>query len=197
MFTKTVIRIAVVLALAGAGIYFGFIYSWTAQKNAADAAARPVKALKRFDTSNAIIPEDRIVSGGPAPDGIPGIDNPRFVTVSTVDFLREKDEVVVYSVGDQPLAVTYCPLSGTAMVFDRKLDGEVLAFGISGLLYNSGVLLFDNGRAKAYPIESLAAVKQIDDALDQTKISVSYDSESRLAVVANRETGEPIPSVRS
>ena len=54
-----------------------------------------------------------------------------------------------------------------------------------------------NGRAKAYSIASLAEVKQVDDQIDQTKSSITYDAETKLASVTNLETHEPVPSVRS
>jgi len=52
-------------------------------------------------------------------------------------------EIVNDVVGRQPVAVTYCPLCGTAMVFSRELPGATLSFGVSGLLYQSDVLLYD------------------------------------------------------
>jgi hypothetical protein len=45
----------------------------------------------------------------------------------------------------RPLLITYSPLTDSAVVFDRRIDGQVLEFGISGLLYNSNTLLYDRG----------------------------------------------------
>ncbi len=42
-----------------------------------------------------------------------------------------------------PIAVTYNPLCDSAAVFEREVDGETLDFGVSGLLYNSNMLMFD------------------------------------------------------
>jgi Protein of unknown function (DUF3179) len=53
-------------------------------------------------------------------------------------------EVVNDSVGGQPVVVTYCPLCGTGMVFDRRAGARTLTFGVSGLLYQSDVLLYDH-----------------------------------------------------
>lgn len=165
MTSKTVRQISTVLIFIAVAVYGGFNWWWSAQTKALDAAARPVIALERFDTSNAIIPVDRILSGGPLPDGIPSIDEPNFVDPAAVDFLRDGDEVIVFSsgeetriypfrilvwheiindqIGEVAIAVTYCPLCGTSMVFDRSLNGETLEFGVSGLLYNSDVLMYD------------------------------------------------------
>lgn len=46
-------------------------------------------------------------------------------------------------VGDVPIAVVYCPLCDSVTVVDRRVDGKALEFGVSGLLLNSNVLLYD------------------------------------------------------
>lgn len=122
--------------------------------------------LNDFDLSDAAIPVDEIHRGGPPRDGIPSIDNPRFWDVREADeFLEDDDTVLGYGEGEsaraypfrilvwhevvndvvdgEPIAPTYCPLCGTAMVFHREYGGQVLEFGVSGLLYNSDVLLYD------------------------------------------------------
>lgn len=45
--------------------------------------------------------------------------------------------------GNEPVVVTFCPLCGTGMAFLATVEGRVLEFGVSGLLYNSDVLLYD------------------------------------------------------
>jgi hypothetical protein len=52
-------------------------------------------------------------------------------------------EVVNDTLGDRPIAVTWSPLSGGIAVFDRRLGGETARFGVSGLLYDSNLLLYD------------------------------------------------------
>jgi hypothetical protein len=52
-------------------------------------------------------------------------------------------EVVNDTVGGTAVVITYCPLCGTGMVFDAVLDGATLDFAVSGLLYNSDMLLYD------------------------------------------------------
>ena len=98
-------------------------------------------------------------------DAIPPIDTPRFEPIGAVDWLAENepgalvrvgDEVRFYPLsiltrheivndrfGDVPIAVTFCPLCNTAISFDRRLDGEVLRFGVSGLLRNSDLVMWD------------------------------------------------------
>lgn len=52
-------------------------------------------------------------------------------------------EIVNDAFGTERVAVTFCPLCGTGIVFDASVGGEPLSFGVSGLLYNSDVLMFD------------------------------------------------------
>lgn len=128
----------------------------------ADAAAR---TLNDFDLSGALIPVEDIHPGGPPRDGIPAIDQPRFIEAAAARFLRRDDPVVSVTVGDETrayplrilvwheivndtigdlaIAVTYCPLCGTAMVFERQQGERTLSFGVSGLLYQSDVLMYD------------------------------------------------------
>lgn len=118
-----------------------------------------------FDYADALIPPDEIFWGGVRRDGIPAIQNPRFLAASDVKFLRGKDrilgvvrngiakaypiriierhEVVNDRFGDEAVVVTYCPLCFSGMAFTPKFGDTDLRFGVSGLLYNSDVLLYD------------------------------------------------------
>ncbi|WP_261344242.1 DUF3179 domain-containing protein [Stieleria varia] len=120
-----------------------------------------------FDLRNAIIPRNEIRAGGPPKDGIPALTSPTFVGANEADFLSPSDRVVGVRSGanvraypirilnfheivnDQldeiPFAVTYCPLCDSAAVFDRRTPLGVREFGVSGLLYNSNVLIYDRG----------------------------------------------------
>jgi hypothetical protein len=115
----------------------------------------------------SVVPLDRIVSGGPPPDGIPSIDKPKFTSVQEADKKLEDSELVVGlnvngdirayplqilvwheivndNVGGVPVAVTYCPLCFTNQVFNRTLeDGNIVEFGTSGKLYNSNLVMYD------------------------------------------------------
>ena len=122
--------------------------------------------LSGFDFSQHSIPVDEILSGGPDKDGIPSIDDPKFITVDQANkYLKDNDrvlglarngkakaypikilnwhEIVNDKIGKQPVVVTFCPLCGTGMVFDSRIKGESLSFGVSGLLYQSDMLLYD------------------------------------------------------
>jgi hypothetical protein len=128
-----------------------------------------------FDISYSIIPTDQIFGGGPPKDGIPAITDPNLVSADKAKYMRPDDIVVGVTfggksrayplrilvwhenvndtVGGVPVAVTYCPLCRSVLVFDRRIDGVTREFGISGLLWNSNVLLYD--RQKNRDKESL------------------------------------------
>lgn len=105
-------------------------------------------------------------SGGPPKDGIPSIDNPKFVSASEADkFLKPDDpvlgldyqgkarayphrimnwhEIVNDTVAGEPILVTYCPLCFTGIAFERKIDGKETAFGVSGKIYKSNLVMYD------------------------------------------------------
>ncbi len=53
-------------------------------------------------------------------------------------------EIVNDKIDDVAFAVTYCPLCGTGVAFDRTINGRELTFGVSGLLYLDNVLIYDH-----------------------------------------------------
>ncbi|MCH9022479.1 MAG: DUF3179 domain-containing protein [Planctomycetes bacterium] len=128
------------------------------------------KRIKGFDLSFSLIPVKEILSGGVRKDGIPALTKPKVVkgvdaknlkpgepvigvTIGEVNRvypikILEQHEIVNDVVGGVPILVSYCPLCRSALVFERKIGGEVLEFGVSGLLWNSNVLMYDR-RAKS------------------------------------------------
>lgn len=111
------------------------------------------------------IPLGEILSGGPGKDGIPSIDNPKFVSASAATFLDDSDpglgltvqgesrfypyrilvwhEIVNDTIAGEPVLVTYCPLCATGIVFGRSVDGKVQEFGVSGRLWQSNLLMYN------------------------------------------------------
>jgi hypothetical protein len=121
-------------------------------------AARP--------TPTPLVPLSEIISGGPPPDGIPPIDEPRYISTEEADeWLADREPVIAVELNGvarafplqimtwheivntefdgKPAAVTYCPLCNTALVFDREVDGTVYDFGTSGRLYKSALVMYD------------------------------------------------------
>jgi Protein of unknown function (DUF3179) len=133
-----------------------------------------------FDLSNLTIRRDELVRGGPPRDGIPSIDQPRFIKASDVNFLRDGDrvlsvkldnevrayplrilnwhEIVNDQIGDRAIAVAYCPLAGAGIVFDRRVNGRKLSFGVSGLLYQSDLVMYDRETESLWPQIATRAV---------------------------------------
>ena len=121
--------------------------------------------LNGFNIDDALIPVEEIMPGGPPKDGIPSLDNPQFVPANRAVELYDEDlvlgvvvggvakaypirilnwhEVVNDSISNVSMVVTYCPLCGSGVVFHSQIKGQRLRFGVSGLLYNSDVLLYD------------------------------------------------------
>ena len=129
-------------------------------------AAPSAQELNGFDLSDSLVPVDEILEGGPPRDGIRALTDPERVSREQADdWLEDDDRVIGVAIGKQavaypqriltyrelvndvvggrPVAVTYCPLCRSAMVFDSRLEGERALFGVSGLLYQSDMLLFE------------------------------------------------------
>ncbi|MBK1667077.1 hypothetical protein CKO28_03330 [Rhodovibrio sodomensis] len=123
-------------------------------------------AFPETDFSRHAVPFDEIMSGGVPKDGIPSIDEPEFAPVAERrDWLADREpvigleingdarayplrvltwhEIVNDTVGGVPVAVTYCPLCNTAIVFEAKLDGRRLTFGTTGKLRHSDLVMYD------------------------------------------------------
>ena len=118
-----------------------------------------------FDKKTINIGE--LMSGGPPKDGIPAIFTPKFETQDEAsEWLDDKEPVIGLEingeakayplsiliwheiandeVGGVPVAVSFCPLCYSAIVYDRRVRGVVPYFGVSGLLRNSDMVMYDN-----------------------------------------------------
>ncbi len=107
-----------------------------------------------------------ILSGGVGKDGIPAINDPRFESLDEASrWLKKQEPVIALAVGGEarayplqiliwheivndqvgktPVAVTFCPLCYSAIAFDRRINGRVHTFGVSGMLRNSDMVMFD------------------------------------------------------
>lgn len=127
-----------------------------------------VSALRDMRSPNLpdpLVDLDRIISGGPPPDGIPPIDAPNFQTVASVDWLRCNEPVLSLQIGDEaraypvqvmtwhelvndsfgdvPVTVSYCPLCSSALAYRRDVAGRIVTFGTSGRLFNSSLVMYD------------------------------------------------------
>lgn len=111
------------------------------------------------------IPVNQVFDGGPGRDGIPALDNPATVPASEGGFLIDPELVLGYYDGENAIAyphqildwheiandqlnnfsyaITYCPLTGTGIGWNRTVNGTELNFGVSGLLFNNNLIPFD------------------------------------------------------
>ena len=129
-------------------------------------SARLSTRVWKTDFSRHSVPFNEILSGGVPRDGIPSIDNPKFISPETANgWLTDPEPVISFQlngdarayplkiltqheivndqVGGVPVIVTFCPLCNSALVFDRRLDGTVYEFGVSGNLRNSDLIMYD------------------------------------------------------
>ena len=117
------------------------------------------------DFSRSTVDFGEILSGGPPKDGIPAVDDPEHGPVSGEDRLTPREPVVSLEIGGAaraypiryliwheivndrlagtPVAVTFCPLCNSALVFVGRLDGTDLTFGVTGKLRNSDLIMYD------------------------------------------------------
>jgi len=112
------------------------------------------------DPNNAVF-----VWGGVPKDGIPALTHPALRRASEATYLANDDlvlglvmngqarayphrllwwhEIVNDTLGGRAITVSYCPLTGTGILFDAIIDGVVHTFGVSGLLYNNNLVMYD------------------------------------------------------
>jgi hypothetical protein len=132
-------------------------------------------------TPTAPAPDDleaissQIMSGGPPPDGIPPIEKPTYIALDEASRIWRDDdvvdalvidgqprayprmitvwhEIVNETVGGKPISITYCPLTGSTLVFSGVLpDGTETTFGTSGQLYNSNLVMYDRATDSFWP----------------------------------------------
>src|SRR5579863_5188381 len=118
------------------------------------------------DISKRSINLNELKPGGPGKDGIPALNRPKFTSVAEAGrWLDPKEPVIVVEraadvrayplqiliwhelvndqIGDTPLLISYCPLCNSAVVFDRRVAGSVYDFGVSGMLRDSDMVMFD------------------------------------------------------
>jgi len=126
------------------------------------------------------IPKDEVFDGGPGKDGIPSIDNPQFTNVNDAPYLKDDDlvigirlgatikayphpildwhEIVNDELNGVKLAITYCPLTGSAIAWNRVGTVSNSTFGVSGLLYNSNLIPYDRGTSSNWSQMKLQCV---------------------------------------
>ncbi len=135
---------------------------------------------EEFDFSKHSVPLDQILSGGPSKDGIPAILKPAFIKAADATFLNEQDRILGIVEGKEakaypikilnwheivndsftgiPAVVTYCPLCGTGIGFYPVVENRKLTFGVSGLLYQSDMVMYDHQSESLWSQISMEAI---------------------------------------
>lgn len=133
------------------------------------------------DYEGAKVDPAKLLRGCPRKDCIPSIDEPKFESAEEADeWLSDTDRVfgLVYEgevraypqrilnwheivndvVAGDPIAVTFCPLCGTAVAFIREVDGQTAEFGVSGFLHNSDLVMYDRIEGNLWQQLTLEAI---------------------------------------
>ena len=118
------------------------------------------------DFTKSSVGWSEIMSGGPPKDGIPALNEVAFHSVGEEREVEDREPVITVElegstpraypiryltwheiandvIDGTPVAVTFCPLCNSGIVFDRRVNGELRTFGVSGKLRNSDMVMFD------------------------------------------------------
>lgn len=172
----------------------------------------------KTDWDKRSIDLDELISGGPPKDGIPSINHPHFVSIHEAGrWLAPQEpvialaiegvarayplqvmtwhEIAIDEVGGVPIVVTFCPLCYSAVAYDRRVDGAILTFGVSGMLRHSDLVMFDrqteslwqqlNGEAIVGAYTGTTLMRIPAQIISFEQFSEAYPS----GTVLSRETG--------
>jgi len=147
------------------GISIFFMALWSCEEETGGIGFGSIPGNNNNNSEDWLIPISEVFDGGPGKDGIPALNHPNFIPAEEADYLTDGDlvigfvdgdqakayphdildwhEIINDRVGDVNIAVTYCPLTGTAIGWNRNIEGSTTTFGVSGLLYNSNLIPYD------------------------------------------------------
>ena len=167
-----------------------------------DAETMKEKEIFVTDGVRHSVPLEEILSGGPVKDGIPPIDNPKFVLISEANkWLGDEEPGIAFSRGDthrfypyqiivwheivndiiegKRVLVTYCPLCLTGFVLDPLVQGERVEFGTSGKLWKSNLVMYDR---KTDSLWSQVLAEAIVGEMTGTKLAILSSDQMRYGV---------------
>jgi hypothetical protein len=145
-----------------------------------------------------------LLSGGPGKDGIPALFNPEFESIEntfidddiegalvTVRGVRKFypynilvwHEIVNDRIADKDVSVTFCPLCGSAVVYDRNFDEKILDFKVSGLLYESNMVMYDT-ETESFWLQSIG--KGIAGDYNNRKLDRLHFQQLKLSAVKEK-----------
>jgi hypothetical protein len=156
----------------------------------AAATVAAAETLNGFDVKDLSVDRALVQRGGPPRDGIPALTDPAFIAAEQAGLkgddrvigvayngvakaypltIMNWHEVVNDQFGERAVVVTYCPLCFTGMAFFAEREGRRQTFGVSGLLYNSDVLLYDHATDSLW---SQLARRAVSGPLNGTELSL-------------------------
>jgi hypothetical protein len=187
--------------------------------SALDRATQGLLAVPDPALPAPLVDPTRIRPGGPPPDGIPPVDEPRFVPAAQVDWLADDEPVLALEVGDDaraypvqilvwheivndtvggvPVSVTYCPLCTSALAFDRRVGDRLVTFGTSGMLYQSDLVMYDRQTESLWSQLAAEAIAGVLAGTELTRLPVQTLPWARWREahpegwVLSRDTGAP------
>ena len=151
-----------------------------------DEEPEPINTLPVTNPSvdGWLIPKNQVRDGGVGIDGIPSLDDPKFTLATEVDYLDPDDlilairvgselkayphpildwhEIINDRVGNESIALTYCPLTGTGIGWDRMINEQETTFGVSGLLYNTNLMPYDRATNSTWSQQRLDCVNGLN-----------------------------------
>lgn len=148
-------------------LFSGLVLATVGVSACGDGAINPAVGQVDDFTALCMALQPDLSPGAPR-DGIPALTDPVLVSVGdgSADYLLPTDRVIglalageyiaiphnilwwheIVNLNDFGLAVTYCPFTGSSMVFHRSaVDGA--EFGTSGLLYKNNLVMYDRTTA--------------------------------------------------
>lgn len=198
---KSIVAALVVLIVAG--VWLIWINHKAPNENvpAPNVPSRITNSFKT-DFSRISINPDLLLSGGPGKDGIPALSNPKFEPIADSKIDNETlglwlsiggesrfyaynilvwHEIVNDTVGGQPLAVTFCPLCGSAVVYSRDVGGKTLDFKVSGLLYESNMVMYDTDTESLWSQSTGKGIAGFYDEINLTILPFQLITKSEVA----------------
>lgn len=148
------------------------------------------RVYDQFNNRDWLINPDNIITGA-IKDGIPALSSPIYIQLNStncsdsyyvndhelVTLLKDGNTIKAYphkildwheivndEIGGNPIAISYCPLTGTSDAWERTINGKVTTFGVSGFLYNDNLILYDRETDSLWPqIPKIAANGRLKD----------------------------------
>jgi len=166
---------------------------------------------------NWLVPFEDILYWGDPSDEILSIEDPKFIKVSESDwndedrmfvhfyddFVRvypvnilEEHEIVNDNIGDLYFALSYCPITGSGMTWNRTINNEVTEFGVSGMLYQENLVPYDRNTGSVWSQMLMLCIHgELIETVPEPTLMFETDFELIFGLFPNAEIlVDPIPA---